>query len=165
LTYTRSVIHGKSALDGHSSICIVALVIPDLQACLLCDDVRQERNGKFILIGLFDVINTQQFPIVFQRMCLVTRWCGGEGEYIQNSRILKPDQKKPIIQGQPIPVKLPNTEAMVTNIEFFLNVAFAESGVHWVEILLNNDLKIRFPLRVIQISVPPPAARDEAGKI
>ena len=29
---------------------------PDLQSSLICDDVRQERNGKFILIGLFDMI-------------------------------------------------------------------------------------------------------------
>ena len=31
-------------------------MIPDLQTSLICDDVRQERNGKFILIGIFDVI-------------------------------------------------------------------------------------------------------------
>ena len=28
-------------------------MIPDLQASLLCDDVRQENNGKFMLIGIF----------------------------------------------------------------------------------------------------------------
>ncbi len=31
-------------------------MIPDLQSSLICDDVRQERNGKFMLIGLFDAI-------------------------------------------------------------------------------------------------------------
>jgi len=138
-------------------------MIPDLQACLLCDDVRQERNGKFILIGLFDVINAQQFPLLFPRMCLVSRWCGGEGEYTQRSRLLKPDQKNAIVQGQPIPIKLPNTEAVVTNIEFFINVAFAESGVHWIEVLLNDDLKLRFPLRVSKISAPPAAAGPSQG--
>jgi len=130
---------------------------------LLCDDVRQERNGKFILIGLFDVINAHQYPLVFPRMGLVTRWCNGEGEYRQLSRLVKPDQKTVIAQGQNIPVKLPGLEAVVTNVEFFINITFTEAGVHWIEVLLDNDLKIRFPLRVIP--VPPPAARNEEGRM
>lgn len=132
-------------------------MIPDLQACLLCDDMRQERNGKFILIGLFDMINAPQYPLVFPRMCLVTRWCNGEGEYRQVSRFLKPDQKTVIAQGQVMPVKLSGLEAIVTNAEFFINIAFTESGIHWVEVLLDNDLKIRFPLRVI----PPTQAGEK----
>jgi hypothetical protein len=130
-------------------------MIPDLQACLLCDDVRQERNGKFILIGLFDVINANQYPLVFPRMALVTRWCNGEGEYRQLSRMVKPDQKTVIAQGQVIPVKLPDMDAIVTNVEFFINITFTESGVHWIEVLLDNDLKIRFPLRVTTTRPPP----------
>lgn len=129
-------------------------MMPDLQACLLCDDVRQERNGKFILIGLFDVINANQYPLVFPRMCLVTRWCNGEGEYRQLSRLIKPDQKTVIAKGQSIPVKLPGTEAVVTNVEFFINITFTESGVHWIEVLLDNDLKMRFPLRVTPLQSP-----------
>lgn len=128
---------------------------PDLQACLICDDVRQERNGKFILIGLFDLINANQFPFVFPRLCLVSRWCGGEGEFRQVSRLLKPDQKTIIAQGQPMPVRLPNTEAIATNIEVFASMVFPESGIYWIEVLLNGDLKIRYPLRVAPL--PPPA--------
>ena len=126
---------------------------------MLCDDVRQERNGKFILIGLFDVINASQLPLVFPRMCLVTRWCNGEGEYHQTSRLLKPDQKTVIAQGQTIPVKLSGMEAIVTNIEFFINITFTEPGVHWIEALLDKDLIIRFPLRVAP--TPPPAGRPQ----
>ena len=121
---------------------------------MLCDDVRQERNGKFILIGLFDMINANQYPLLFPRMCLVSRWCNGEGEFRQASRLLKPDQKTIVAQGQTIPLKLPNTEAVVTNVEIFINIAFTESGIYWIEVLLDNDLKIRYPLRVA--AVPPP---------
>lgn len=129
-------------------------MIPDLQACILCDDVRQERNGKFILIGLFDTINSNQYPLVFQRICILSRWCGGEGEYRQLTRLLKPDQKTVVIQGREIPVKLPNVEAIVTNVEMFINTVFSEAGVYWIETLLDNDLIIRYPLRVAPI--PPP---------
>ena len=38
-------------------------MIPDLQSTLLCDDVRQERTGKFILIGLFDSLGIARVEI------------------------------------------------------------------------------------------------------
>jgi hypothetical protein len=38
-------------------------MLPDLQSTLLCDDVRQERTGKFILIGLFDSLGSPTVPV------------------------------------------------------------------------------------------------------
>ena len=130
-------------------------IIPDLQSAILCDDVRQERNGKFMLIGLFDAIVIPQLPVRYPRLFMVTRWCSGEGEFMQHSRILKPDQSAPLVEGQKIPVRLPNPEATATNVEVFLNVEFMEAGTHWVEILLDGDLKIRYPLRVSIAKHPP----------
>lgn len=121
---------------------------PDLQSAILCDDVRQERNGKFILIGLFDAIMVQTFPARYPRLYMVTRWCSGEGNYTQRSRIIKPDGNNVLVEGQNIPVKLPTTETTATNVEIFLNVEFQAEGTHWVEVLLDGDLKIRYPLRV-----------------
>ncbi|MFT5473151.1 MAG: hypothetical protein ACI856_001478, partial [Kiritimatiellia bacterium] len=98
--------------------------IPDLQSSLLCDDVRQERNGKFILIGLFDVLAVPRFPAVFQRVCIVNRWCCGLGEFNQKSRLLKPDGDTLMIEGKEVTVTLPDNEATATSVEFFLNVKF-----------------------------------------
>lgn len=130
-------------------------MIPDLQSSILCDDVRQERNGKFILIGLFDAIAVPTFPIVYPRLFMVTRWCGGEGVFKQRTRILKPDQVNVLIEGKDIPVHLPTPEATATNVEAFMNVKFEEAGTYWIEILLDGDLKIRYPLRVSLAQVPP----------
>lgn len=127
------------------------MLIPDLQSSILCDDVRQERNGKFILIGLFDAIAAQSMPVRYPRLFMVTRWCSGEGQFKQRTRILKPDQNAVLVEGKPIPVSLPNPEATATNVEVFLNVSFEQEGAHWIEILLDDDLKIRYPLRVNRI--------------
>jgi hypothetical protein len=126
----------------------VTPIIPDLQSAILCDDVRQERNGKFILIGLFDAIIVPALPVRYPRLFLVTRWCSGQGEFTQRSRILRPDETTVQVEGQRIPVRLPNPEATATNVEVFLNVEFLQAGTHWVEVLLDGDLKIRYPLRV-----------------
>lgn len=129
-------------------------MMPDLQMSLLCDDVRQERSGKFILIGLFDVIGLPVFPALFPRICIVNRWCCGQGAFRERTRIVGPDNGPVVIEGKEITVQLPNTESSVTNIELFINVKFEQEGTHWVEILLENDLKLRYPLRVNRVAQP-----------
>ena len=128
---------------------------PDLQSSLICDDVRQERSGKFILIGLFDAIALPRYPAAFQRLCIVNRWCCGEGTFVQHSRLLAPDQIKIVAESKPVNVKLPDTEATATCIEFFLNVRFDAPGTYWIEIMLENQLKLRYPLRAALVKQPP----------
>lgn len=136
-------------------------MIPDLQSSILCDDVRQERNGKFILIGLFDAIGAPAFPMRYPRLFMVTRWCSGEGVFQQRTRILRPDQSTVMVEGKDIPVQLPSAEATATNVELFMNVEFIEAGTHWIEILLDGDLKIRYPLRVHKVHHPPGAPPEQ----
>lgn len=133
-------------------------MIPDLQSSILCDDVRQERNGKFMLIGLFDAIVAQNLPVRYPRLFMVTRWCSGQGEFKQQTRILKPDQSTVLVEGKIIPVRLPSPEATATNVEVFMNVSFESVGTHWIEILLDQHLKIRYPLRVTKVAKPLPGA-------
>lgn len=122
-------------------------MVPDLQSSLLCDDVRQEVNGKFMLIGLFDALAVPAYPAVFQRICLVNRWCCGRGQFFQKSRILRPDGVTPLVEGQDVPVNLAEETATATSVEFFMNVRFETTGIYWVEVLIGGDLKLRYPLR------------------
>ena len=135
-------------------------MMPDLQSCILCDDVRQERNGKFMLIGLFDAIVAHTLPVRYPRLFLVTRWCSGQGEFKQTTRILKPDQQQTVVVGKEIAVRLPGPEATATNVEILGNVSFEQTGTHWVEVLLDGDLKLRYPLWVTMVKPrqegPPP---------
>lgn len=126
-------------------------MIPDLQSSLLCDDVRQERNGKFMLIGLFDAIGVPAYPAVFQKICIVNRWCCGAGEFKQKSRIFQPDGTTVLIEGREVVVRLPDNESTSTSVEFFLNVRFETEGTYWIEIILEGDLKIRYPLKAKKI--------------
>lgn len=130
-------------------------MIPDLQSSLICDDVRQERNGKFMLIGLFDAIHAENLPMTFAKMCLVTRWCSGEGVFTQRSRIIHPDQQTVLATGKDVQVKLPSPEAAATSVEVFMNIVFPTTGTYWVEIMLEDDMKIRYPLRVNQLERRP----------
>lgn len=131
-------------------------MLPDLQSSLLCDDVRQEANGKFILIGIFDFLPAAQFPARYPRLCMVTRWCSGQGTFSQRSRILGPDQSTPVVSGSAIPIRLNDAVSTATNVEVFYNVQFQQSGIHWVEVLVDDQLKVRYPLRVALVRPPAP---------
>ncbi len=123
-------------------------MIPDLQTSILCDDVRQERNGKFILIGIFDVLTVPKLPAVYHRLCIFNRWCCGSGEFEQRSRIIAPDDHTVVIEGKPVAVKLTDDATTATCVEFFINARFEQPGMYWVEVLLDNTLKLRHPLRI-----------------
>ena len=126
-------------------------MLPDLQSSLLCDDVRQERNGKFILIGLFDIVGVPKFPVVFQRICVVNRWCCGQGEFFQKSKIIQPDGNTVLVEGKEVRVKLHDSEATATSVEFFMNVKFETEGTYWIEIFLDGDLKLRYPMKAVRV--------------
>ena len=127
-------------------------MIPDLQASLLCDDVRQERNGKFMLIGLFDGLALQQLPTRFPKICVVNRWCCGQGEFAQRTRLIGPDEKKVIMEGKDVPVKPTCPDNTATSVEVFMNVGFETAGTYWVEVLLDGQMRLRYPLmlRIVQ---------------
>jgi len=131
-----------------------ARIIPDLQSSLLCDDVRQERNGKFMLIGLFDVIGVPSFPAIFHKLCVVNRWCCGSGSFFQHSRILQPDGTTIMIESKSVEIRLHDSEATATSVEIFVNAQFKTEGTYWVEIMLDGDLKLRYPLKAVRVKTP-----------
>jgi hypothetical protein len=122
---------------------------PDLQFTVLCDDVRREDNGKFMLIGLFEVVGGPTFPMTYPVLRVVNRWCNGEGDYRQRVRLVS-GENVVIAESQETDVKLHDTMAHVTAVTVFGNIVFPKPGKFWVEVLLNGDLKQRFPLIALE---------------
>lgn len=131
-------------------------MIPDLQSCLLCEDVRQEQNGKMMLIGICDTIRIPPVEAkIPTKLCLVTRWCMGEGSFSYHSRIVRPDGKTTLLEGKNAPVKLKNTAEFQNIVEVFMNLPLQEDGTYWIEIFLEKEMRLRFPFRVIREKLPP----------
>ena len=130
------------------------MMTPDPTFSVLCEDVRQEANGRFIFLGVFnDGIAVQRLPVRLMRLCVATRWGSGEGSFRQRTRLMAPDGVTPIVEGKELEVALKNPVATHTNIENFLGVGFREPGVYWVEVSLDGELRMRYPFAV---RVPPP---------
>ncbi|MCX6356868.1 MAG: hypothetical protein NT045_03175 [Candidatus Aureabacteria bacterium] len=134
---------------------------PDLVYSVLCDDVRQEVNGKFIFIGVFQTLWAQRFPAVYHRICIANAWYNGIGEFSARSVIIAPDKKTMIIESVPVKISLTEVNKGSIVVNFFQNVRFTGPGIYWVELKLGDMLVTRYPFRVQQASPvqqPPPHA-------
>ena len=126
---------------------VAASISPSLLYSILCDDVRREANGKLILLGLFETIGAQEFPATHPALYVVNGWGGGVGTFTQYTRIHGPDSTT-LIQDQETSFTLGDLRAKHSVIARFNNLPLAQPGEYAVEILLNGDLKLRYPLLV-----------------
>ena len=131
----------------------VSPILPDLQAAILCEDVRTEISGQQSLVGVIGMIPAPVLPIAFFKLCLWTRWCGGKGEFHQKALILSCEDDRPIIHGE-VKFTLPELDSHVTNVHILGGVQFTAHGVYHVELRLDGELKMRFPLPVVPVSQP-----------
>lgn len=113
---------------------------PDLLFSILCDEIRIEHNGKFILVGLFDNIGAPSLPVVHSKFVVVNRWGKGEGKFREQSRIVDAQSGKVLAQSGEISFELPNLDTLHNVISEFKNVHFGHAGKYWVEILLDGEL-------------------------
>jgi len=141
-------------------------ILPDLQCSLLCEEVRQEINGNFILSGVIDLIRVPQLPVTAFRLSLFNRWTAGVGQFLEKVRLVAPDQNTVLRTSEvKFAMKDPGTNA--TTVTLFSNVAFAEAGTYHIEVMVDDVMKVRFPLTVMVVQPPPggerrPSASGEA---
>ena len=130
-------------------------ILPDLQSCVLCEDVRCEINGMQTLVGVINVIPAPSLPINCMRLCIWSRWCSGSGKFRQKSRIIGVDEQQVLAQAE-VEFELREMEGQATNAHFFGGVQFQQFGMHHVEIFLENELRLRFPLPVVRVGLAQP---------
>lgn len=126
---------------------------PNLQFSVVCDDVRRENNGKFMLLGIFEAINAREFPARHYTMFVANRWCKGEGSFAQKIRIISAKDKALVFQTEDQPFQLTDIDTHHTIISKFNNLLFPEPGKYWVEIFLNNELMLNYPIMLKQMEM------------
>src|SRR5438045_9507758 len=89
-------------------------ILPDLQSCVLCEDVRCEFNGMQTLVGVLSVIAAQSLPMNYMRLCMWARWCSATGTFRQKSRVVGVDDQQMIAQAE-VESVLRESEGHTTN--------------------------------------------------
>jgi hypothetical protein len=128
-------------------------ILPDLQSSLLCEDVRQEASGNLILIGVLGLIRVPQLPVVAGRLCVFNRWTAGVGKFTETVRLIAPDQTTVLRKGE-MKFELRDATLHATSVMLFGQVEFKTAGAYFVEILVDDVMKLRYPVPVVH--APPP---------
>jgi hypothetical protein len=139
-------------------------ILPDLQCSLVCEEVRQEANGNLFLIGVVNFIRLPQMPIMLGMLCVFNRWTAGIGQFIESVRIIAPDQTTVLRKGERR-FELRDAAIQATNVMVFGQIEFKTAGTYFVEVLVDDVMKLRYPLPVIHTPPPeqnPPPAPPEA---
>ncbi len=129
-------------------------ILPDLQCSLLCEEVRQEINGSFMLIGVFHAVRVPEVPVTAPRLCLFNRWTAGYGEFLETIRLMAPDQIT-VLRKHESKFALQEVTQHAINVVMLGAVKFETAGPYYVEVLVDDVMKIRYPL-VIHLVPPPP---------
>jgi hypothetical protein len=140
-------------------------ILPDLQSSLLCEEVRQEANGNLFLIGVINVIRVPQLPIVAGRLCVFNRWTAGIGQFTETIRLIAPDQMTVVRKGE-TKLELRDPSVQATNVMVFGQLEFKVAGVYFIEVLVDDVMKLRYPVPVALVPPPnqnpqPPAAEKQ----
>lgn len=128
-------------------------ILPDLQSSLLCEEVRQESNGNFFLIGVINLIRVPQLPVVAARLCVFNRWTAGIGAFTESVRLIAPDQMT-VLRKAEMKFELRDAALHSTNVMVFGQLEFKVAGTYYIEVLVDDVMKIRYPVPVVV--APPP---------
>ena len=132
-------------------------ILPDLQCSLICEDIRQEVNGNFMLIGVLNYINVPQLPVTALKLCFFNRWTAGFGQFSESVRLIAPDQTT-VLRKSELKFALQDVNLHATNVTVLGQVKFEMAGAYYVEVLVDDVMKLRFPL-VVNIVKPPQEAQ------
>jgi hypothetical protein len=139
-------------------------ILPDLQASLLCEDVRQQADGNLFIIGIINFIRVPQMPVVAGRLLVMNRWTAGIGQFVENVKLIAPDQTT-VLRKAEMKFELRDAALNSTNVTIFGQVEFKAAGTYYIEVLVDDVMKIRYPVPVIlappQNQNPQPPAAEK----
>jgi hypothetical protein len=136
-------------------------ILPDLQCSLLCEDVRQEASGNFILVGVVNFLRVPHLPVTAMKLCLFNRWTAGYGQFTETVRLIAPDQTTVLLKSE-IKFALQDVIHNAPTLTVWSPIKFEMAGAYYVEVLVDDVMKIRFPIAVLvapQQQQPPGAPK------
>ncbi|HEY9172790.1 MAG TPA: hypothetical protein VI136_10945 [Verrucomicrobiae bacterium] len=138
-------------------------ILPDLQCSLMCEDIRQETSGNFILVGVINFIRVPQLPVVAFKLNIFNRWTAGVGQFLESTRLIAPDQTTVLRKGE-VKFVLQDAALHATNVSVFGQVEFKTAGTYFVEVLVDDVMKLRYPIPVIHTPPPHPQPQTPQGQ-
>ena len=138
-----------------------ARILPDLQCSLLCEEIRREANGNFFIIGIIDYIRVPQLPVTAFKLSIFNRWTAGVGQFTESVRMIAPDQTT-LIRKSEIKFELKDAATHATNVTVFGQVEFKTPGAYFIEVLVDDVMKLRYPVPLLLV---PPSGQQPTSEV
>ncbi len=135
-------------------------ILPDLQCSLMCEQVRQEANGNFFLIGIISHIAVPKPPVGVAILCVFNRWTAGIGKFQEQVRLMSPDGETVVseVKGS---FELKNANLNHTSVSVFRQIEIKTDGAYFMEVSVDDVLKLRYPVPVVVPEQLPSAGKPE----
>lgn len=134
-------------------------ILPDLQCSLMCEQVRQEANGNFFLIGIISHIAVPEPPVGVAVLCVFNRWTAGLGQFKEQVKLMAPDGETMVseVTGK---FELKHADMNHTSVSVFRQIELKTAGTYHMEVMVDDVLKLRYPVPVV-VPQKPPAEEPE----
>ena len=81
----------------------------------MCEDVRQESNGNFLILGRLFYIRVPQVPVTAFKLSVFNRWTAGVGVFTESVRFIAPDQMT-VLRKSEVKFELKDAALHATNV-------------------------------------------------
>ena len=123
---------------------------------LLCDNAFLSIDRKVNIIGVFETINAQKFPVTHPKFVIVGSITPSKKEFKMSLNIIDKKTKLPVIGDiHEREVKLPEDKDQNFNfIVEVINTNLAHPGEYTVEIKIDGKVVGDIPLRIVENKLP-----------
>ena len=99
------------------------------------------------------------------RICIFNRWTAGIGQFNESTRLIAPDQTTVVSKGE-MKFELRDPSHAAIGVMMFGNVKFETAGTYFVEVMVEDVMKLRYPLIVAHVPMPnqPAPSTSQAPK-
>ena len=134
--------------------------MPYLTAALLCERVIEEKNGTLSVIRIADRVEVEippggvpggYRPVVPISGLVALKSGPAKGSFTLRIIITRPSGER--LEGPAIPVELEGEDRGQNFILNFL-IGVSEEGLHWFEVVFENQVLSRIPLMVVRKQEP-----------
>lgn len=135
-------------------------IMPDLQFSVVCEDIRREFNGKFMIIGVIDAIIVPEFPFRIPRLYVFNRWTCGVGDFRENVRLVSADDVTVLAKTE-VRFNLESPFQTASTVSVFNGIELKLQGFYHVEVLVDDVRKLRIPINVVAA----PRPKEEGAQV
>jgi len=125
---------------------------PSLQFSIPCLGVDEEKGKPPSFKYIFYELPFPAFPAECPLFFINNGWCYGLGPHTERTKILRPDKKTVLTDTKDHEFMLEDDETPFMAINMYQEIVFPEPGTYWVQIFLDNQQVIQYPLPIRQAS-------------